>query len=362
MRLLYITALHYPSPYANRVNVMKMSRSFAELTDYTLLLGDVSTSVAAVLYEYGIVKPFPVQVLYSRPHIIRPRAFVAALKIRKIIATQPPDTVFYIRDFLLAYFLSFVSGRFRNWYFIECQSLGKFPHFLYRRVFTLARGVVSSNHTKKREIEERYGIDADSIIVGPNGFDEELFRSFPSRENARAVLGFSTNAQIVMYVGSMLPWKGTDIIFEVAKMLPEYTFVLVGALRDEVNGNVRLVAKKDNREIPKYLRAADLLVAPYRTDSIRAQKYFSPIKVFEYMAAGVPLVITELPAVREFLSDNEAYFVKEYTREAFRDAVKDAMEHPTEREARACSAHAKSPQFSWQNRARRIIEFIKARI
>lgn len=359
MKLFYITTLHYPSPYANRVNVMKMSRSFAELTDYTLLLGDVSTSVEAVLREYGIEKPFPVKVLYEKPLVTRPRALFAALKVRNIIVSEPQDTIFYIRDFFLAYFLSYVSSRFRTRYFIECQSLGKFPHFLYQRVFGLARGVISSNHAKKEEIHERYGVDPGRIIVGSNGFDEGLFQKLPSREEARGLLRFPQDSKIVMYVGSMLPWKGTDVIFEVARMLPEYIFMLVGADHDEVRDNVHLVSKKDNREIPKYLRAADLLVAPYRTDSIRAQKYFSPIKVFEYMAASVPFVITDLPAVREFLGDNETYFVKEYSGEAFCHAIRDAMEHPEEREARAERALEKSPYFSWQNRAKRVVEFIK---
>ncbi len=362
MRLLYITALHYPSPYANRVNVMKMSQSFAELTDYKIILGDVSTSVGEVLREYGIDKPFAVKVMYKKPPVLRPRALFAAFKIRKLIAEEPAETVFYIRDFLLAYFLSFLSRRFRERYFIECQSLGKFPHFLYARVFQGARGVISSNHVKKEEIHERYGVSLENIVVGSNGFDEELFKNLPTQANARKKLGFRPDTEIVMYVGSMLPWKGTDVIYEIAKLLPQYTFVLVGADSDAKRENIQLIAKKDNREIPAYLRAADLLLAPYRTDSVRAQKYFSPIKVFEYMAAGVPFVITDLPAVREFLADDETYFVREYSREAFCDAIVSAMENPEGRMRRAENVHRKSPQFSWQARAGRIVKFIEKQI
>ncbi|KKU51860.1 MAG: Glycosyl transferase group 1 [Parcubacteria group bacterium GW2011_GWA2_47_10b] len=359
MKLLYITTLHYPSPYANRVNVMKMSQSFAELCDFGLLLGDVSTSVEDVLKEYGMEKKFPVSVLFKKPLVLKPRAFFAALKIKKIIASEPPETIFYIRDFLLAYFLSWISRRFRSRYFIECQSLGKFSHFLYRRVFQGARGVISSNHAKKEEIHERYGVSLENIVVGPNGFDEELFKNLPTQADARKKLGFLPDIKIVMYVGSMLPWKGTDVIYEVACLLPQYTFVLVGADRDEEKNNIRIIAKKDNREIPAYLRVADLLLAPYRTDSVRAQKYFSPIKVFEYMAAQVPFAITDLPAVREFLSDEETYFVKEYSKEAFRDAIVSAIKNPDERMRRAENAHRKSPEFSWQARAGRILDFIE---
>jgi glycosyltransferase involved in cell wall biosynthesis len=341
---------------------MKMSRSFDGLVDdFKIILGDLAAPIEKIQESYGVTKYFRTQVLYSTPPWLKPRAFFAALKIKKLLDDEPDDTIFYIRDFLLAYFLSLVSARFRSRYFIECQSLGKFPHFLYKRVFCGAHGTISSNDAKKNEIHANYGVPLENIVVGPNGFDEELFVNLPSKVEARAKLGFAVDAKIALYAGSMLPWKGTDIIYEVATLLPDYQFVLVGADRDSTVGNIRVISKKPNREVPTYLKAADVLLAPYRSDSVRAQKYFSPIKAFEYMAANAPFVITDLPAVREFLNDDETYFVSEYTAKAFKQAVQDAIENPDERRRRAQKAYDKSGQFSWQNRAKRIVKFIEGR-
>jgi len=359
LKLLYITTLHYPSPYANRVNVMKMSQSFNELCDYKIFLGDVSAPVPDILKEYGIEKPLNVEVLFSRPLRLRPRAFFAALKIKKRLEQEPPETVFYIRDFLLAYFLSLISRRFRDCYFVECHALDKLPTFMMRQVLQKARGIISTNNAKREEMIKRYNVPSKKILVLPNGFDEALFQNLPTQQEARRRLGFMPDRNIVMYTGSMLPWKGADIIFEIARLLPQYDFVLVGADKDEVRNNVRLIQKKSNREIPLYLRAADVLIAPYRTDSMRAKKYFSPIKVFEYMASGVPFVVTDLPAVREFLGDDEAYFAKEYSEKTFQDTIVRALENQKESNARASKAFAKVHGYSWQKRARGIEKFIQ---
>ena len=369
MKLIYLTTLQYPSPYANRVNVMKMAASFNDLVDdFTLVIGPLLASKEEVLRSYGIERPFVIEVL-GPPPIFWPKSFFSALRLRKLIKREssitrhePPETVFYIRDFLLAYFLSHISSPFQKNYFIECQSLGKFFHVIYRRVFQKARGIISSNHAKIQEIHERYGVPLERMMVGPNGFDEALFNHLPSPHEARAHLGFPQDKRIVLYAGSTLGWKGTDIIRDIAKALPDILFVIVGAHAEKQEGNMVHIRKQDLRRVPMYLRAADVLIAPYRSDTERAQRYFSPIKIFEYMASGIPFVTTDLPAVREFLNEDNAFLVKEYSAKAFEETIRYAFDHREERERRAKNAKEQSRYFSWQNRAVRIVGFLEQRL
>ncbi len=362
MKLIYLTTLQYPSPYANRVNVIKMAAAFNDLVDdFTLVIGPLLASKGEVFKSYGIERPFAMEVLES-PLRFWPKSFFSALRLRKLIKREPPETVFYIRDFLLAYFLSFLSVQFRRNYFIECQSLGKFPHFVYRRVFQNAQGTISSNHAKKQEISDRYRIPSDHIIVGPNGFDEALFQNLPPRQEARAQIEFAQDKKIVLYAGSTLGWKGTDIIADIARAMPDILFVIVGANEEKYEENIWFIKKQDLWRVPMYLHAADLLIAPYRSDTERAQRYFSPIKIFEYMASGVPFVTTDLPAVREFLNEDNAFLVKEYSPRAFEEMIRRALDHPEESARRVKNAKEQSGYFSWQNRARRIVEFLVQRL
>lgn len=362
MKLIYLTTLHYPSPYANRVNVMKMAASFNDLADdFTLVVGPLLASKEKIFESYGIERPFMIDAL-GPPPWLWPKSFFYALRIKKLITKNPSETIYYLRDFLLAYVLSFVSKRFRKRFFVECHALDKFPSFVYRRVFWHAKGVISSNGAKREKINGDYGIPLVRIIVEPNGFDEVLFSQLPSREKARAQLGLVQEKKIVLYAGSMFGWKGTDSIVDIAQALPDILFVIVGADEEKREGNVIFIKKQDLRRVPMYLRAADLLIAPYRGDSERAQRYFSPIKIFEYMASGVPFVTADLPAVREFLTDNDAWLVPKYNVGAFVGAIEDAFTRPEEMARRASNAKEKSGQFSWQNRARRIVKFIEQRL
>jgi glycosyltransferase involved in cell wall biosynthesis len=315
------------------------------------------TSKEKIFESYGIERPFAVEVLGSPPRLW-PKSFFSALRLRKLIKREPPETVFYIRDFLLAYFLSFLSRHFRKNYFIECHALDKFPRFIYRRVLRHARGIISSNTAKEKEIVARYHVAASYVLTAPNGFDEKFFDTLPSREEARRICGLPCNKKIVLYAGSLLSWKGADIIGDIANKLPGILFVILGSHEDKEEGNVLSIKKQDFRRVPMYLRAADLLLAPYRTDSVRAQYYFSPIKVFEYMASATPFLVSDLPAIREFLSEKETFFVPAHKAEDWARAIQFAMDHPEEREQRAREALVKSAKFSWQNRAKRIVEFI----
>lgn len=360
MKLIYLTTLHYPSPYANRVNVMKMAASFNDLVDdFTLVVGPLLARKEKIFESYGIERPFVIDAL-GPPPWFWPKSFFYALRIKKLIAKNPSETIYYLRDFLLAYVLSFVSKRFRKRFFVECHALDKFPSFVYRRVFQHAKGVISSNGAKREKINRDYGIPLARIIVEPNGFDEVLFSQLPSRKEARAQLGLVPEKKIVLYAGSMLGWKGTDIIADLAKAMPDIVFIIVGANEEKQKENLMFIKKQDLRSVPTYLRAADLLLAPYRGDSARAQRYFSPIKIFEYMASGVPFAVTDLPAVREFLTDNDAWLVPTYSVGAFVGAIEDAFTHPEEMARRARNAKEKSGQFSWQNRAKRIVRFLQS--
>jgi len=359
MRLLYITTLHYPSPYANRVNVMKMSQSFAELTDYKIILGDVSTSVEDVFREYGIDKSFAVAVLYKKPPVLRPRAFFAALKIKKIIASEPPETIFYIRDFLLAYFLSWISGRFRSMCFIECHALDKFPRAIYKCVLQKARGIISTNNAKKKYMVESFSIPAEKILVAPNGFDARLFANALDRAQARRELGFGENEKIVLYAGSMQDWKGVGMLFQLARALPAVKFVVVGASHDSQKNGVDLIRSQPYWRVPLFLKAADMLIAPYQGSDTRVQLYFSPIKIFEYMASGTPMIVSDIPAIREIVDDERALFAKMSSHDSFAEKIVWAFEHEAEMEKRAATAKKCSDDFSWEARALRIEEFIK---
>ncbi|MBH41826.1 MAG: glycosyl transferase family 1 [Candidatus Magasanikbacteria bacterium] len=164
----------------------------------------------------------------------------------------------------------------------------------------------------------KYGVDGRKIHVSPDGVDLEQFTISLSKEDARKKLNLPYDKTIVMYTGSfyMYKWKGVDVLLEAAKSIDEdrYLFVLVGANKDEVSQikrkysltNVLLLPHQPHKDIPVFLKAADVLVLPNTDSDAISSRYTSPLKLFEYMASGVPILASNIPSIREVLDNSNA--------------------------------------------------------
>lgn len=158
------------------------------------------------------------------------------------------------------------------------------------------------------------GVDADKISVVPNGVDPSEFDPFPTREAVRAELGLS-DAFVVGFSGSLKPWHGVDVLVRVFAELAERDrsahLLLVGggpaaaelrALVAEkgLDRRVTFTGAVPHEEVPKLLRAMDVAVAPFLP---MEDFYFSPIKLFEYMASGACVVASRIGQITEVIKD-----------------------------------------------------------
>jgi glycosyltransferase involved in cell wall biosynthesis len=115
------------------------------------------------------------------------------------------------------------------------------------------------------------------------------------RDLSRPILGF---------VGAIAYWVDLDLVEFVARAKPDWSIVMVGPLRTGVSisrfrhlSNVHFVGKKDWTELPHYLGAFDVCLSPFKVSEFITVTA-SPLKVYEYLAAGRPVVSTDMPEVR----------------------------------------------------------------
>jgi glycosyltransferase involved in cell wall biosynthesis len=214
------------------------------------------------------------------------------------------------------------------------------------------------------------GCAPEAVVVEHDGYEAQRFAALPSRAEARAALDLPAEAPVVVYTGGLLAWKGVDLLVEAARELPEARFVIAGgmdadvdALRRRADGlaNVRLDGFQPPGRVALYLAAGDVGVVPNRSRPAISARYTSPLKAFEAKAAGLPLVASDLPSLREVLSEAEARFVAPDDAAALAAGLRAILADPAEREARRRALVADAPAHTWDARAARLVAWMEAR-
>jgi glycosyltransferase involved in cell wall biosynthesis len=232
-----------------------------------------------------------------------------------------------------------------------------------------ARGVVAISGGVRDDLA-RLGVDAARIRVEHDAFEPGRFAARPARDAARAELGLSLDAPVVVYAGGLLAWKGVDVLVDAARALPGVRFVVAGGtdadvarLRERARGlaNVRIEGFQPPARVPLYLAAADLGVAPNRSQPAISARHTSPLKVFEMMAAGLPIVASDLPSLREILAEGtEAVFVAPDDPAALAAGIARLVGEPELGAAMGRRLAARAAGCSWDARAARILAWMES--
>jgi len=211
-----------------------------------------------------------------------------------------------------------------------------------------------------------------NTLAVPNGVDLGMFGGAKNNPGLRSKLGLPEDKKIVMYTGHLYAWKGVDVVIEAARNMrddSEYVFVFVGGtekdivkyrkiIEDEGLSNVRFLGHKEQKALPEFLAAADMLLLPNVPISEESERYTSPIKMFEYMASARPIIASDMPSIREVLNDESAVLIEPGNANALADALQSLARDPARAERLAERACADVQNFTWQKRTERILSKI----
>ncbi len=191
--------------------------------------------------------------------------------------------------------------------------LGRLADEIEQRVLRRADAVMAVSAPLAERIVE-LGVDRERVHIVPNGVDLQSFESAPNRARCRRALGL-TDEFVVGFCGSLKVWHGVDVLLEAFHEFrqhdPSARLLIVGtgpaepelrrAAREyNMNGSVLFTGAVAHERVPSLLRAMDVAVAPFKA---MEDFYFSPIKLFEYMAAETCLVATRLGQIQEVIAD-----------------------------------------------------------
>jgi glycosyltransferase involved in cell wall biosynthesis len=302
------------------------------------------------------------------PFVVQSLTFARSLG-RELARREP--SVVWSRD---AWSLAWIArGKPRHDLFYEAHDLPSKPRARARLAHALdrCRGVAAITHGLREDLE-RLGVPREKTVVLADAFDPRRFAAAPDRDAARVKLGLDPERKLAVYTGHLFPWKGASVLVAAAASA-DFDVLIVGGRDDDrarlaaearVLGSDRVtfVPPVPPLEVPDYLAAADVLVLPNSARERISERYTSPLKLFEYLAAGRPIVASNLPSLREILADGiHARLVPADDAAALRRGIREVLGDPSLATRLAAAAAAESRRHTFDARAARLIEFVAAR-
>ena len=196
------------------------------------------------------------------------------------------------------------------------------------------------------------------------GADVEAFHPQRRSDALRAQMGVPAGGTAVVFAGSFRPWHGVPVLEDAARRLAhrsDIVFLLAGGDRaaagDGYHG--RRLGPLPYARMPELLASADVGVAPYDTARLRQLAlgfYWSPLKVFEYMASGLPTVTIAREPLTDIVRDGgEGLHVPEADAPALAVAIERLAGDPAARARLGASARARVVDlYSWERHCRQL--------
>ena len=374
MKLSYIANMRLPSDRAHAWQIMRMCQAFANNNhDVTLYVPKRKTDSDKNPFEYYNLQPnfkikrIPVIDLFPIKWMPRKIAywvntFTFSIGLMFKLGKMKKGIV-YSRD----PFSTFAIGRFvKDW----CYEVHDSPKktFLNKILFGGIKHVVATNTWKRNQLADTFNLNKDEMNIAHHGVDVDVFAELPQKHEAFRVTGLSPQYNHVVYTGHLFEWKGVYALARASRFLDQNTrVVLVGGTPEDVEkmqdfidreqlDRVQLTGFKQRADMLHYVACADLFVIPTSAKFQIGMYESSPLKLFEYMATGKPIVATDLPAIRDIVDETMVEFCEPDKASQLAQIITQTLEQPSQQKIQTAADYVK--KNTWEARAKKLVTFI----
>jgi glycosyltransferase involved in cell wall biosynthesis len=387
VRILYLADIRFPLERANGIQTMETCHALAARGHR------VSLAVRPDTHEpkrdpfefYGLprVQTLNIEIVpVTGPPVARRTGYVT-FGIGRAAGRVRQDIIF-TRDLGLAAILVRLPRLVRGPVVYEAHTIAADEAAVRDRMLT---GAAAASPSKLRRLAARDASvwrRADGYVTITAGLKAELERRFGARTNVAVVPdgvrmwrseaagrrpgdpGFDTFT--IGYAGHLYPWKGVDLVVEAVAALPNTRGLIVGGHDQEPDlarvkdfaeqldcaSRITFTGLLPPPQVSARLQDADVLVLPNPASAV-STAYTSPLKLFEYMASGRPIVASDLPAIREILThERNALLIAPGDPQALTAAIRRLIEDRALGERLARQALEDAREYTWDRRAGRL--------
>lgn len=390
MKLIYLANMRLPTEKAHGLQIMQNCEAFAQAhADVELWIprrfnAPDMKQIGDVFVHYGVESAFRLRrlpcidllpLVPGRSDMLARLIFAVQLLtftfVAAISAIFNHADVWYSRDALILLALSIWKPRAALAYEAHTLAQGNIGRWLQRSAVKRA-GLIVAVTARLADDLAGLGASRNSIMVAHDGIRRARFENLPGRDEARRMLGWDVGAFVVGYVGRLHTMdmdKGVAALVEAMSQVGILSIALVGG-PDETANNLRAqwvtLGQEDSHflyagqvlpeRVPLYLAAMDVCAMPFPWTTHFAY-YASPIKLFEYMAAGRAVVASDLPSTAEVVRDEEtALLYPPGDVAALASAIRRLREDAALRSRLgAAASELVFSHYTWDARARRIL-------
>lgn len=330
-RVLWVNSIGYRAPTASKADI---TRAFKKLKAATNSLSEPEPNIF-------VLNPIAIPV-YGRPRIRDLNRALLRFQVKRAMRRlgfqEPINFVFNPAAAVVAgalgekQILYYCVDEYTEFSGVSSSSLAELEQQLLRQsdlvIVSAERLYQSKVKTNPRTVLIRHGVDFDHFrkALDPETIVPEEIRDLP-----HPVIGF---------FGLIADWVDLDLMAAVAKRFPNGSMVLVGKSTTDTSvleqvPNVHLLGRKPYASLPAYCKGFDVALMPFRINELTLNA--NPLKVREYLAAGLPVVSTAIPEVEVLglcrIGRDHASFIRE---------VEQALQDPGPSVARSESIRSES--------------------
>lgn len=367
----YIAKSKIPSRHANSVQVVNMICAFSSIapTLEVYLPGGLSrrlmTIFGTLFHNYGHSIPENVSIYFSRESSGKKHAFED--KVLRTLGSKQPSLAF-TRSPYIAWKLAEQQQPVileSHWFSRDAEEI---PIHRFASLVSASSGsgvVTTCSAITNAYIEA--GLDASRILTLSNSVDVDTFFK-SSAGGLKKLFGPRVcDLPVFMYTGSLGQGKGAQFLAEAAPYLGNIHVVIIGGSNEEIkrlqesygdHTGLFLHSAVPHKDIPSILQDATALVMPYQDEGTLVP-YMCPLKMFEYLATGKPVLSADLPAIRTVLRhDQNALLFESGSVSALKDQIHRILIMSEEQTQTLIHDQLETvARFSWTNRAKTILDW-----
>jgi glycosyltransferase involved in cell wall biosynthesis len=370
MKIGYLGYSAIPSRMANSIHVMKMCSALGSLGHEVRLFvpnrsNECEPDVVDPYQFYGVNHVFVVEKL-AWPRI-RFRSLVYSILLMLKVGAWKPEVI-YSRYLLGSVALALLGRKSIFETHAPVWEESRLQELCLRVLVRTGRiPVIVSISSALQDAYQKRGIKPwRGFVLAPDAAD------ISSQSSGTIHLPGKGRRLQIGYAGQLYPGKGMEVVAAIAPRLPEFDFHIIGGYPSDVDSWKARIALKNvyfhgfvpPAEVGGFIDALDVCLLPNqrtiqahssrKSSNLNIAKYTSPLKLFEYMARGKPIISSRLPVLMEILDESTAIFADPEKPEEWVQAVRRLADPELRGRLGKAAREVFTRRYTWDARAARL--------